>query len=408
MLKAFKTQIYPTSQQASYLERSFGCGRFVFNWALEKEIESYKISQRYIGKYELMKMLSLLKKTAGKEWLKEVDSTSLQAKIEDVDSAYQKFFRKEGGYPHFKSKHRDTPSFTVKMNCVIASRHSIKIPKIEALKTREKLNKGIKPRRITLSRRAGRYFASILYESGASAWGIAGEEVGIDVGIKDFAALSTGEKIANPKTYRAWEKKLAHEQRMLSKKQKGNRRRERQHERVARLHYKVARIREDFLHKVSTAITWQLAASRYGYVALENLNVAGMMKNRRLAKSIADASWGRFGQMLEYKGKWYGAEVRRIGRFEPSSQICHVCGYRNKGLTLEVREWTCPECGAVLDRDVNAAINIVRISKVPAGSGKHGNMGRVEEPALAGPGKRENLEGVGGKGPRKGGIVSAA
>jgi putative transposase len=284
MLKALKTQVYPTQEQAQYLQRAAGSCRYIYNWALGLKKEAYETNKTNIGLYELMRRLTQLKKDPDKKWLNDIDSHALQEALKNLDAAYQKFFREQSGFPRFHAKHRDTPSFTANISMAIPSRHSIKIPKLKApLKTKEKLNKKIKPRRITISERAGKWFVSILYESGASEWGIRGESVGIDVGIKDFAVLSDRTKIPNPKTYRKWEGKLAHEQRKLAKKKKGSKRRERQRLRVARLHFKVARIREDFQHKVSTAIT-----KRYGYIALENLNVAGMVKNHHLAKSIAE------------------------------------------------------------------------------------------------------------------------
>jgi putative transposase len=212
--------------------------------------------------------------------------------------------------------------------------------------------------------------------------------------VKDFAIQSDGEKVPNPRTYKKYEDKLAHEQRMLAKKQKGGKRWEAQKLKVGRTYYKMTCVRDDFLHKYSTAIT-----KRYGYIALEDLNVAGMMKNHHLSASIANVSWGKFVGMLKYKCVWYGAVVKQIGRYEPSSKQCHWCGYRKADLTLDIREWDCPECGKHHDRDINAAINILLMSYEIAPPGRGYTVGellcgRVEESSMDGPGKRENLEEV--------------
>lgn len=352
-MKAFKTRIYPNAEQTVLIEKTFGCCRFVYNNGLGRKIDAYNKDNTNLSSYDLIKRITTLKKEF--EWLKEPENMALQQSILDLEKAYKKFFRERKGFPKFKKK-GDKDSFRT-FRTQIVSRHYIFIPKIGAVKTAEKIKKKWNIHNATINKRAGKYFISLLIDYEPPKVQKIGEVVGIDLGIKTFATLSDGIKYENPKTLSKYEDKIARYQRQLSRTQKGSNNRKKVKEKLARLHLKVSNIRQDCLHKMSHEI-----ANRYSFVAIEDLNIAGMVKNHNLAKSISDCSWGEFVRQLEYKCEWYNCELRKIGRFEPSSKLCSNCGYKMSGMPLNIRKWTCPNCGMHHDRDVNAAINILNIA----------------------------------------------
>lgn len=352
-MKAFKTRIYPNAEQTVLIEKTFGCCRFVYNNGLECKIDAYKKDKTNLSAYDLIKRITILKKEF--EWLKEPELKALQQSLLDLEKAYKSFFREHKGFPKFKKK-GDKDSFRT-FNMRFVSRHSIYLPKIGAVKTAEKIKKKWNIHNATISKIAGKYFISLLIDYEPPKIQKTGEVVGIDLGIKTFATLSDGTKHENPKTFRKYEDKIARYSRQLSRTQKGSNNRKKVKEKLARLHLKVSNIRQDYLHKMSHEI-----ANRYSFVAIEDLNIAGMVKNHNLAKSISDCSWGEFVRMLEYKCSWYDCELRKIGRFEPSSKLCSNCGYKMSEMPLNIRKWTCPNCGTRHDRDVNAAINILNIA----------------------------------------------
>jgi putative transposase len=360
-LKAFKTRIYPTSEQAILIDKTIGCCRFVYNNGLALKKELYEKDKTHISAYDLIK--KLVKQKQEFEWLKEVEAQSLQQSLIDLDSAYKKFFREKKGFPNFHKKGQKDSYRT--LSAKKESKHYIKLPKIGKVKVAEPLKKKWNIGNATISKRADKYFISLLVDFTAPKIQKAGEVVGIDVGIKTFATLSDGVVIENIKTTKKYADKLAHLQRILSKTEKGSNNRNKAKLAVARLHLKISNTRKDFLHKASSVITKQ-----YSLVALENLNVNGMLKNHKLAKSIADCSWTEFARQLEYKGEWYGCEIKKIGRFEPSSKLCSVCGYKMDKMPLNIRKWTCPHCNTQHDRDLNASVNILKIAL----------SGREEEP----------------------------
>lgn len=352
-MKAFKTRIYPTTEQAILIDKTIGCCRFVYNNGLNVKITQYEKDKTNISAYDLIKQLPQQKKEF--EWLKEVEAQALQQSLIDLQSAYTKFFREHKGFPNYRKKGiKDSyRSLNVKYN----TRHSIKIPKIGEVKVVEKLKKKWNIRSATISKRAGMYFVSLLVDYMPPKVEKSGEAVGIDVGVKTFAVLSNGKQYENIKALRKYEDKLARLQRILSHTQKGSNNRNKVKVKLGRLYLKVANIRQDYLNKISSEI-----ANQYSLVAIEDLNVAGMLKNHKLAKSISDCSWGEFVRQLEYKCKWYGCELRKIGRFEPSSKLCSVCGYKMDEMPLNIRGWTCPNCGTRHDRDLNASLNILKIA----------------------------------------------
>lgn len=352
-MKAVKIQIYPTREQATLIDKTIGCCRFVYNQALAKKKTAYETDKTSISSYSLIKQLPQQKQEL--EWLKEVDSISLQQSILDLDKAYKRFFKERNGFPNFHKKGRKDSYRT--LNASKLSRHYVNLPKIGEVKTAERLLKKWQFKNATVSKQAGKYFVAVLIEYIPCKAKKAGESVGIDLGIKDFAILSNGERIANPKTTAKYADRLALLQRRLSHTQKGSNNRWKARLAVSRLHLRIANTRCDFLNKTSSAI-----AKRYSVIALETLNTSGMLKNHDLAKSIADVSWSEFVRQLEYKIAWYGGDIKRIGQFEPSSKLCGICGYKNDSLTLKDREWTCPNCGTNHDRDLNAANNILKIA----------------------------------------------
>ena len=360
-MKAFKTRIYPTIEQSELIEKTFGCCRFVYNKGLECKKLAYEKDKTTISAYDLIKKLPQQKKEF--EWLKEVEAQALQQSLLDLQSAYTKFFCEHKGFPSFHKKGEKESYRTLSPK--YSSRHSIYIPKIGIIKTAERIKKKWIIKNATLSKRAGLYFVSILIEYTSPKIIKSDEVAGIDLGIKDFAILSDGTKYKNIKSLKQQENKLARLQRQLSHTQKGSNNHKKLKIKVARLHLYISNKRNDYLHKISTEIT-----NRYSLIAIENLNVKGMIQNHKLAKSIADCSWSEFVRQLDYKANWYNCEIRKIGRFEPSSKLCSVCGYKMAEMPLDIRKWKCPNCHTIHDRDINAANNILKIAL----------SGREEEP----------------------------
>jgi len=361
MLKAYKYRLKPTKNQATLINKHIGSCRLVYNWALEQKIKTYEQTGKSINHMGLDKLLPALK--TEKPFLKETNSQSLQGMTKHVDAAFVRFFREKNGFPKFKSKKNPIQSFPVPQHySVDFEDNTVKLPKIGKVEAifHRKFEGTL--RTATVSRSCtGKYFISILVEDGKELPDTQkyseSTTVGIDVGIKDFAVLSTGEKIENPKYLNNSLKRLKCLQKRVSRKQKGSKRREKAILLLSKIHEKISNQRNDFQHKLSSKLISENQA-----VALETLNVKGMVKNHCLAQSISDASWSSFVTKLEYKAQWAGKSILRIGQFEPSSKLCNVCGYHNSDLTLKDREWICPDCKTPHDRDINAAINIKKFS----------------------------------------------
>jgi putative transposase len=361
MLKAFKYRIYPTKEQTEKINQHIGGCRFVYNWALENKIRYYETSKEKLSAYDLNYMLKGLK--AENPWLKEVNSQSLQQTNKNMESAFTRFFREKKGFPKFKSKKNPVQSFQIPQHYTVDfEKQSIKLPKIGNVKIVISRTFVGNPKTATISKTpTGKYFISILVDDGKelSEKQPFNEKstIGVDLGIKDSAILSNGEKFENPKYLKNSLKKLKVLSKKLSRKVKGSNNWKKAKLKLSRLHEKISNQRNDFQHKLSFRLISENQA-----IALETLNVKGMVKNHCMAQSISDAGWSSFVTKLEYKAEWSGKTILRIGTFEPSSKICNVCGYYKQDLTLKIREWTCPDCKTNHDRDVNAAINIKKFA----------------------------------------------
>jgi putative transposase len=366
MLKAYKYSINPTKEQQEILAKTFGCVRFVYNWGLNLKTESYSQGVK-LSCFETINQMKSLKNEL--DWLKEVHSQPLQMALRNLDNAYTKFFKKQGGFPKFKSK-RNKQSFQypqgVKIDFDKQEAFLPKVGKVKAVFHRE-FEGNIKTTTVSKTPQ-GKYFVSILVETKDNIpeqFKISSEKqsVGIDLGIKSFATMSSGIEIANPRHLKSKEVRLAVKQRQLSRKVKGSSNRNLARIDVAKIHSKISNSRKDFHHKLSKAIL-----DKYDLVCLEDLNVKGMVKNHKLAKAISDVGWSQFVSFLEYKADWKGKTITKIGRFQASSQPCINCGKLNPLVkNLAIRNWTCPNCGHFNYRDLTASKNILKFGLIQLG-----------------------------------------
>lgn len=369
--RAYKFRFYPDSDQEIILARTFGSARFVYNYMLRVRTDAWYERQERIGYHETSKLLTELKKQPEYEWLKDVSSVPVQQSLQHLQNAFTNFFAKRAAYPSFKSKH-GKQSATYVASAFKWTENTLTLAKMKeplAIRFSRTIPKAAKVTTVTVSKdTAGRYFVSMLCDDAVATLPEATGQIGIDLGLTHFAVLSTGEKIAAPNVFRKNEKKLAKLQRRLAKKQKGSKNRAKAKLKVARIHAKIADTRRDFTHKLSTRLIRENQT-----IATETLAVENMLKNGNLAKSISDAGWRDFVRQLEYKAKWYGRTLVGIDKWYPSSKRCSACGFVVSKMPLSVREWTCPECGVVHDRDLNAARNILAAGLAASALGESGN-----------------------------------
>jgi putative transposase len=378
--RAFRYRCYPTPAQAAVLARTFGCARFVYNWALRLRTDAYYERQERVSYADTSAALTTLKQQPETTWLNEVSSVPTQQALRHLDKAFRNFFEGRAKYPNFHKKHgAQSAEYTTSAFRWNVEAQTLTLAKMVTplhIHWSRPLPEGALPTTITISRdTAGRYFVSILIEEEIAPLPTVRSQAGIDLGLHDVVVLDSGEKVGNPRFFAQDEKRLAKAQRRLAKKKLGSKNREKARRKVARIHAKIADRRTDFLHQLSTRIIRENQT-----ICVESLQVKAMVKHPTLAKAIHDVGWGAFVRMLEYKSLWYGRTLVKIDKWYPSSKRCAACGHILDSLTLDIRHWTCPECGSVHARDVNAAQNILAAGLAVSACGEAVRPGRVRPP----------------------------
>ena len=355
--RAFKYRFYPTPEQETLLRRTMGCTRLVYNLALAVRTQAWYDEKKRVGYSDTSALLTEWKKQDDLQFLSEVSCVPLQQGLRHLQKAFSNFFEGRAKYPTFKKKRNGgsaeftKSAFKFRNGQVFLAKCSEPLP----VRWSRELPKGATPTTITVKLSpAGRWTVSLLVDVEIEPLPKCSNEIGVDLGVTSLVALSDGEKIANPKGFNAKRRKLKKAQKALSRKQKGSNNRHKARLKVAKVHQEIADARKDFLHKLTIRLVRENQT-----IAVEDLPVKNMVKNRKLALSITDASWGELVRQLEYKCDWYGRTLVKIDRWFPSSKRCGKCGYIVEKLPLNIREWDCPNCGAHHDRDINAAQNIL-------------------------------------------------
>lgn len=362
MLKAIKIRIYPSQEEIGYINRQLGCCRFVYNNCLAYKKDNYEKEKKSISSSETIKHIVTLKNDY--VFLKDVHSKVLQQSVRDMNQAYDNFFKLHKGYPKFKSKHNNKQSCRFPKDAIIGINGN-RISLIKTLKDilfkcsrkdEKYLNKNQdKISSITLTKLpSNQFYLSVLIDKPNEIRPANNNAVGIDLGIKDFVITSDGEVFNNPHFNKSQSNKIKRLQRQLSRKQKGSNNRNKARIRLAKAYKKINDKKQYYLHQVSNTLI-----NENQVICMEDLNVKGMLRNHKLAESIQEMNFGEFKRILEYKSNWYNRKIVYVDRFYPSSKTCHNCGYINKDLKLSDRQWICPQCGEIIERDYNAALNIL-------------------------------------------------
>ncbi len=357
MHKSFKFRLLPTQDQMILLEKHFGCVRFIYNHFLSEKKKHYLENKTTLNFNQCAGHLVAKKKKEEFKWLKDVNSQALISALMNLETAYGKFFKKESKFPRFKSK-KNKKSFKIPQYVSLKENNLVKFAKfkegIKIIRHRE-LKGTIKSATISKSA-TGKYYISFLcVVEKPNVHKKTGKSIGIDLGLKDFIITSGGQRYCNPKYTKKYEVKLARKQRILSRKEKGSKGKDKARLSVAKVHEKITNSRNDMQHKVSSKLVRD-----YDLIAIEDLNVKGMVKNHKLAKAISDVAWSSFVTKLKYKAEWNDKEVIVVDRFYPSSKTCSCCDHIKESLNLDERIWTCSKCNTIHDRDVNASKNILR------------------------------------------------
>jgi putative transposase len=373
--RAYQYRIYPTDEQKKIFARTFGCARFVYNWALRLRTDAYYQEQKRIYYAETSARLTALKKHPEYAWLNEVAAVPLQQSLRHLDRAFTNFFEGRAHYPKFKSRHGEQAA-TYIGTAFKWDGHALTLAKMDEpldIVWSRPLPDSCKPTTVTVTKdTAGRYFVSILVEEEIKSLPVIYKQIGLDLGLKSMVIASDGERVGNPHYFRKDEKKLAKAQHRLSKKKKGSKNRNKARLKVARLHAKIADRRRDYQHKLSTRLIRENQT-----ICIEDLSVKNMVQNRHLAKSISDVGWGEFARQLAYKAQWYGRTLIKIDKWYPSSKRCHSCGHVLDSLSLDERFWLCPECKTFHDRDINAAKNVLAVGLTVSACGEAVRPGRA-------------------------------